>query len=122
MRLISLVDFISDITGKKSYPLEFPTNTTLENILVVDIINGSINGTVTEMNIQIMTKSSHPSVAEELANTVIETLHNVTNRAWAGYQIILIQAKNPNPFYNGQDANNEYIYTADFRLLVSDTN
>lgn len=122
MRLIQLVDFIAEITGKQTYPLEFPYNTKLENILVVDIINGTITGSVIELNIQIMTRSSHPSTAEELANTVISTLHKTTNRAWAGYQIILIQAKNPNPFYNGQDDNNNYIYTTDFRLLVSNEN
>lgn len=116
------MDFIAEITGKPTYPLEFPYNTKQESILVVDIINGTINGAVIEMNIQIMTRSSHPSIAEELANTVITTLHKTTNRAWAGYQIILIQAKNPNPFYNGQDDNNNYIYTTDFRLLVSNEN
>lgn len=102
-----------------TYPLEFPYNTTSEDILVVDIINGSLNGSIIEMNIQIMTRSSHPSTAEELANTLISTLHNKTNLMWDKYQIILIQAKNPNPFYNGQDENLNYIYTIDFRLLVT---
>lgn len=99
--------------------MEFPYNSTAEDVLVVDIINGSLNGAVAEMNIQIMTRSSHPATAEELANTVIETLHNKTNLTWDGNQIILVQAKNPNPFYNGQDSNNNYIYTTDFRLLVT---
>lgn len=119
MRLIQLVDFIENITGKSAYPLEFPYNTTVEDVLVVDIINGNINGSVTEMNIQIMTRGLHPSTGEELANTVISTLHNKTNLMWDEYQIILIQAKNPNPFMNGMDDNNYYIYTTDFRILVT---
>lgn len=121
MRLIQLVSFISDTTGKTTYPSEFPYNVAdTEDILVVDIINGNINGSVTEINFQIMTRSLHPSTAEELANTIIATLHNRTNLYHSGYQIILIQAKNPNPFLNGQDVNNYYVYTSDFRLLVTD--
>lgn len=104
--------------GKPVYPVEFPYNTKLEDVLVVDIINGSL-GAITEMNIQIMTRSAHPATAEELANTVIATLHNNNSLTWDGFQIILMQAKNANPFYNGQDQNNNYIYTTDFRLLVT---
>ena len=106
-------------TGKPVYPLEFPYNTKIEDVLVVDIINGTMNGSVTEMNIQVMARSVHPSVAEERANILISSLHNKTGLTWDDIQIILIQAKNPNPFYNGQDANNNYIYTTDFRLLVT---
>lgn len=119
MRLIQLVAFITSVMDKQVYPLEFPYNSNSEDVLVVDIINGTITGSVTEMNIQIMTRSSHPATAEELANTVISTLHNKTNLIWDGIQIILIQAKNPNPFFNGQDQNNNYIYTTDFRILVT---
>ena len=119
MTLIQLVGFIADITGKSSYPLEFPYNTKTEDVLVVDIINGTINGSVTELNIQIMTRSAHPSNGEELANTVISALHSKTNLTWDGTQIILIQAKNPNPFFNGLDDNNNYLYTTDFRLLIT---
>lgn len=111
--------FIANFTSKTVYPLEFPYNSKLEDVLVVDIINGVITGSVTEMNIQIMTRSSHPSVAEEMANILIDTLHDQTNLTWDGTQIILIKAKNPNPFYNGQDENNNYIYTTDFRLLTT---
>lgn len=119
MRLIQLVEFIADFTGKATYPLEFPYNTKVEDVLVVDIINGNMTGSVTEMNFQIMARSAHPSIAEERANVLLETLHNKTGLSWEGIQLILIQAKNPNPFYNGQDSNNNYIYTADFRLLVT---
>lgn len=119
MRLIQLVDFVADFTGKPTYPLEFPYNTKIEDVLVVDIINGAMAGSVIDMNIQIMARSAHPSIAEERCNVLLESLHNQTNLMWDGLQIILIQAKNPNPFYNGQDSNNNYIYTTDFRLLVT---
>lgn len=111
---------MASVTNKSVFPLEFPYNTTTEDVLVVDIINGAITGSLTELNIQIMTRSSHPSTAEELANTIIDTLHNKTNLEWDGIQIVLIQAKNPNPFFNGLDKNNNYIYTTDFRMLISD--
>lgn len=120
MRLVQVVGFISSVTGYTAYPIEFPLNTKREDILVVDIINGNQKGgSVTELNIQIMTRSNHPSTAEELANTLLEALHNQTKNNWDGWQIILIQANNPNPFFNGKDENNNYIYTCDFRLLIS---
>lgn len=119
MKLMQLVGFINDITGLKTYPLEFPYNSEQEDVLVVDIINGDMTGSVIEMNIQIMTRSTHPSFAEELASMVINTLHNKTNNQWDGWQVILVQATNPNPFYTGQDDSNHYIYITDFRVLVS---
>lgn len=119
MRLIQLVEFVENFTGYKTYPLEFPYNIDSEDVLVVDIINGTLNSSVTEMNVQIMTRSSHPSTAEELSNIIITKLHNETNILWQGEQIMLIQAKNPNPFFNGFDENNNYIYTADFRILTT---
>jgi hypothetical protein len=119
LRLSQLVGFIGNLTGLTAYPLQFPTNTTLENILVVDIINGTITSSITELNIQIMTRSAYPADAEELGNTVITALHNQTKLLWEDVQVILIQAKSPNPFFNGQDENNNYLYTTDFRLLVT---
>lgn len=119
MTLIQLVNFMKATLNTPVYPLQFPVNSTDENIVVVDIINGDIKGSVRDINIQLMYKSKHPSTAEALANAHVDTLHNLTNKVQDGWQIILIQCASPNPFLNGQDENNNYIYTVDYRLLVS---
>lgn len=114
-----MVDFMKTVLNKPVYPLQFPVNSTDENVVVVDIINGDIKGSVRDINIQLMYRSKHPSAAEELANTHIELLHNMTNKIQDGWQIILMQCTSPNPFLNGQDDDNYFIYTVTYRLLVS---
>ena len=125
MRLIQIVDMLNSLFEDVAfYPLQFPYNTEgTSNEAVVDVVNGDSRGKsktddLQEINIQIMTRSKHPSTAEELANTFITELHNKTNITSDGNRVILIQAQNSNPFYNGQDEDNFYIYTTDFRLLV----
>lgn len=126
MRLIQIVNLLNSLFDTVTfYPLQFPYNTEgTANEAIVDVVNSEARGKskaddIQEINIQIMTRSSHPSVAEELANTLIDNLHNKTNIEWEGTQIILIQAQNSNPYFNGQDEDNFFIYTTDFRLLVS---
>lgn len=128
VRLIQLVDFFNGILPEcfavpmRVYPLQFPYNTTSENVMVLDIVNGDFKGTIRELNIQFMTRSTHPSVAEEQANTLVSFFHNMTNRTHEDWQVILIQSTQPNPFLNGQDDNARYMYTVDFRLLVTKIN
>lgn len=118
MKLIQLVAFLASKLSLPAYPLEFPVNTALEQIIAVDIINGGSTGGITEVNFQIMTRSLHPSTAEELGNTIISALHKQTNLTWDSKHIILIQATSPNPFYSGKDNANKYIYISNFRMLV----
>jgi hypothetical protein len=119
MTLIQLTNFITYMTGNSAYPIEFPVNNSDESVIAVDVINGTIDGTVTEMNFQLMTRSLHPSTANELGYELIKKLHNKTNIAYSDEQVILVQATNPNPFYNGMDSNNNYIFTIDFRILTT---
>jgi hypothetical protein len=115
---MELTEFLTGITGLDTYPLEFPYNSEQEDVLVVDIINGTYDGSDTSMYIQLMARSVHPSVAEEMCYDVIQLLHNQTDLYFSGQQIILITANNPNPFFTGQDKNNKYLFTIDFTILL----
>lgn len=119
MKLIELTDFMEDTLNVPAYPLQFPYNIETEELVVVDIINGDFTGDVKDMNIQLMYRSEHPETAEELADTHIEALHNMTNKTAGVWQVILIQCTSPNPFFNGLDENNKYIYTVNYRILAS---
>lgn len=126
MKLIQIVELLNSLFEDVTfYPLQFPYNTDgTNNEAAVDVVTGNSRGKskiddIQEINIQVMTRSTHPSVAEELANTFIDTLHNKTNLEWEGNQIILIQAQDSNPYFNGQDEDNFYIYTTTFKLLIS---
>lgn len=121
MRLIQLADFLGSVLGTQVFPLEFPHNDE-EDLLVLDIVNGDMQGGLKVQNIQLMNRSTHPGVGEEFANNVISTLHNLTNATWDGYQIVVIQANNPDPFFSGNDENERYLYTVDFRVLTTKIN
>lgn len=96
--------------------MEFPHNNE-EDIIVVDIVSGDYEGMMKSQGIQLMVRSTHPSDGEELANTLIETLHNLTSKIHEDWQVVLITATRPSPFFNGTDENERYLYTVDFRVL-----
>lgn len=121
LRLIQLADFLGSVLGTQVFPLEFPHNDN-EDLLVLDIVNGEMQGGLKVQNIQLMNRSTHPGVGEEFANTVISTLHNLTNATWEDYQVVLIQSNNPDPFFSGNDENERYLYTVDFRVLTTKIN
>lgn len=119
MRLIQLAKFLGDTLNRKVYPLQFPHNED-EECVVLDIINSDFEGDMKTSNFQLMVRSSHPAIGEDVASSLIESLHNITNRVCDSTQIILIQCTNPNPFFNGQDDNERYLYTVDFRVLSTE--
>lgn len=122
MRLIQVVGFLKSVLNKPVYPNQFPFNSNDENAIVVDVQSGDYDTSIMTMNIQLMYRSIHPRTADEIANTQVSLLHNMTNQIYEDWQIVLVKCTNPSPFFVGQDNLNMYLYTVDYRLLVTKIN
>lgn len=121
MDLISLSKLFSEILDYKVYAINFPeyregTYTKIEITSGVQEAGG-----VADFNIQFMVKSEHPSKSEGAVLNILNKLDMVTNKDFAEgtYQLILIKSISPQPYYVGETENGEFIFSADFRLLVS---
>lgn len=121
MNLISLVELFSEVLQHQVYPINFPEYT--EGTFVkVEITSGVQEaGGVYDFNIQFMVKGQHPSESEGIALNIIDKLDMLTNTDFGdgAYQLILSKATSPQPFYVGETEAGEYIFSADFRLLVN---
>lgn len=121
MNIQSLADLFSEIIGVKIYNLQFPEDVFGEAIKV-ETTSGMIDsGGIKDFNIQFMTKAEHPAVAEQMAISLIDKLHKVTDRVFNGgrTQLVLCYCQTPTPSFVGELSNGEFIYSVDFRLLTS---
>jgi len=78
-------------------------------------------GGVADFNVQFMVKSEHPAESERIALDIITKLDMVTDREFSNgtYQLILAKATSPQPYYVGETQNGEFLFSTDFRLLIS---
>lgn len=121
MNILKLCDLFSELLEQKVFALNFPeyqegTHVKLEITSGVQEVGG-----VSDFNIQFMVKSEHPSESERVALNILKNIDMVTNKDFDSgtYQLILAKATSPQPYFVGETQNSEYIFSADFRLLVN---
>lgn len=121
MNISSLSELFSNKLNHQVFNLRFPDYTKGEFIKLE--LNSGVEevGGVLDFNIQFSVKAEHPSKAEALALEIIYKLNGITNEEFCGgtYQLILLRATSPVPFYLGVSENDEYVYTVDFRVLAT---
>lgn len=121
MNIQSLAELFTEITGVKIYNLQFPEDEFGEAVKV-ETTSGMIDkGGIKDFNVQFMTKAGHPAAAEQMALSLIEQLHKVTDKVFNGgrTQLVLCYCQTPTPSFVGELSNGEYVYSVDFRLLTS---
>lgn len=124
MPIDALADLFSDLLGMTVYRLQFPQNQR-GRAVKVEATSGIVEkGGIKDFNIQFMTKAEHPSESEQLALSLIEKLHKVTDMEFGlgTYQLVLCYCQSPTPSFVGELSNGEYIYSINFRLLVANLN
>lgn len=121
MNIISLTELFSSLLNHQVFAINFPdyqegTFTKVEITSGVQELGG-----VYDFNVQFMVKGQHPSESERVALNILDKLDMVTNKDFGNgaYQLILSKATSPQPYYVGETESREYIYSADFRLLVN---
>ena len=89
----------------------------------LEITSGiSTSGGVMDFNIQFMTKANHPAISASMCIELIKNLDLKSDIEFddGKYQMIVMKASSPQPYYVGVTEKNEFIYSIDFRILVSE--
>lgn len=120
MNISALTEVFSDLLGQQVYNLQFPENTEGAFIKVEPTAGMVDTGGLKDFNLQFMTKANHPQTAEQLAINIIETLHQTRNREFLNYQLVLMTCQSPLATYVGVTPNGEYLYSVDFRVLITE--
>ena len=121
LNILLLTQLFSELLDFQVYALNFPEYVQGE-FTKLEITSGVQElGGVLDFNIQFMSKANHPAKAEAIAVNIINTLDMKTNIEFYNkqYQLILIKASSPQPYFVGETEAGEYIFSTDFRLLVA---
>lgn len=75
-----------------------------------------------DFNIQFMTKSNHPSISETMCIDIMEKLDLKSDVIFGNdkYQMIVMKASTPQPFYVGVSEKGEFVFSIGFRVLVAE--
>ncbi|ADP32898.1 minor capsid protein [Bacillus atrophaeus] len=104
--------------GNEIYPLAFPA-TSNDDAILVEIGDGiQPKGVLSDFVITITVRNIHPSKAEQVAMSLINTLHGVTNVLIGDAYIVQMIAQSIMPAYLGKDEENRYFYSVNLRVLV----
>lgn len=121
MNIIALTKMFSEMLDNQVYAINFPAYTK-GNFIKLEITSGVQElGGVMDFNVQFMTKANHPAEAEGVALNIIYKLDMVTDIEFCEgkYQLILAKASSTQPYFVGETDSDEFVFSVDFRLLVS---
>lgn len=122
MSIMELSKLFSDLLNHKVYALNFPEYTKGQ-FIKLEITSGIEEaGGVLDFNIQFMCKANHPASAESLAVEIMEKLDLKADVEFSEgkYQMIVIKASTPQPFFVGVSEKGEFVFSVGFRVLVAE--
>lgn len=118
MDILELCNLLGDISGYKIHPIQFP-NIDEDCLVKLEITTGMIEqGGVFDFNIELGVKAYHPKSAERICINMINKLHKVTDREYKEYQLILMLAEKPYPFFEGILDDGSFYFTCNFRVMT----
>lgn len=121
MDIITLTKLFSSLLNEQVYAINFPEYTK-GNFIKFEITSGIQElGGVMDFNVQFMAKASHPAEAEKMALDILNKLDMITNIEFCEnkFQLILAKASSTQPYFVGETTSNEFIFSVDFRLLIT---
>lgn len=121
MSITALIELFSSLLNHKIYALGFPEYVD-EKAFKLEITSGIEEaGGVLDFNIQFMSKAKHPAEAEEMLIDIINKLDSKTDIEFCNgqYQLIILKASTPQPFYVGQAEKGGFVFAIGFRVLAA---
>ena len=75
-----------------------------------------------DFNIQFMTKTNHPSISETMCIDIMEKLDLKSDVIFGNdkYQMIVMKASTPQPFYVGVSETGEFVSSIGSRVSVAE--
>lgn len=118
MDIITLCNFLETLTRYKVNPNQFSSETGKDHIKL-EITTGMMElGGMYDFNFEIGVKSEHPKDAERISLEIINKLHRQTDIEVGKYQVVLVLAEKPNPFFEGILEDGTFFYTCNFRIMA----
>ena len=116
---IEIVNLLIDGVGGEFFPLRFPSNSP-DASSQVEITGGTeVNGGVGQINVQVVTRDIHPSIAEKTSNTIRSYLNDKADfLITENVQVVLVRASNPVPLYIGTDKNERHLFSMNYKFIL----
>lgn len=121
MNIIALTKMFSEMLDNQVYAINFPEYKK-GRFIKLEVTSGVQElGGVMDFNVQFMVKANHPAEAEMIALDIIDKIDMVTDVEFCEgkYQLILAKASSPQSYFVGETDSDEFVFSVDFRLLVS---
>jgi hypothetical protein len=120
--IIDFVEFIEAYSELTFYPNSFPKDEQLTaddtGIIRLTPLNRNTAGGVGSVQLQVITRATHPNNAEKYAMEILKSIKDKTSFFMGEYRIIHVKIDNPFPMYIGTDENNRYKYTFNADVLL----
>ena len=119
MSILTIAEYLQSLTEFAVYPLAFPNKSKTDAILVrfEPSQKASRAGTV-YANLQLIVRSSHPSLAEAEANRLLEYFDNKTRFKIEAMEVVLATARQPFSMFLEKDDRDRYKYNVNIALLI----
>lgn len=122
IRINDLIDWIETVVPFKYFMNDFPA-TAPDACAFVRIIPGeSLDSWVPiprpEFQAVVRAAQYNDEQAEEVANSLLATLHKRSGGTLSGLKLILCRAEQSAPFYIGTDENDRPMYSVNFALTL----
>jgi hypothetical protein len=119
--VIDIVNLIQPITpDAKTYPIEFPVDSP-DLAIVIDISGSQRPKAQTyTISVQVKVRAVHPSICETTSVLIRKELAKLTNIRMSDVQVVFIESINPYPLYMGKDANNNYLYSTNYKFMINE--
>ena len=118
MDILQLCQLVGNLSGYTVNPIQFP-DIKADSLVKLEVTTGMIEqGGVYDFNVELGVKSNHPKDAEKICIDMINKLHKKTDVEFNKYQLILMLAEKPYPFYEGILDDGTYYFTISFRVMT----
>jgi hypothetical protein len=116
---IDLVNLLKDGVGGEFFPLRFPSDSPHASSQVEITTGTPVVGGVGRMNVQIITRDVHPSIAEQKANTIRSYLNDKADFLLTeNVQVVYVQAVQIAPLYIGADGNKRHLFSMNYNFIL----
>ena len=116
--VIEIVNLLEEGLEGNFYPLVFSHKSPDASSQIITSSSTPIVGSVGRMNVQIITRDVHPSLAEAKANEIRSYLNDRTDFLLNDVQVVYVQSQNIVPLYIGTDENKRHLFSMNYNFIL----
>ncbi|PFW43797.1 minor capsid protein [Priestia megaterium] len=118
LSILEIVNLLKKGVGGSFYPLAFPSSASDAGSQITIYSSTPVVGEVGRINVQIITRDVHPSLAESKANEIRSYLNDRTDFLLDDVQVVYVQSQNITPLYIGTDENERHMFSMNYNFIL----